>query len=103
METWEFLFHEFNAGFSLEKKYNGYQLLACDGSDLNIARNPEDKDTYFQSSPTDRGYNQLHLNALFDLCSKRYVDAVIQPSRKENESSAMTQMVDRYRGDKKTI
>lgn len=103
LETWEFLFHEFNAGFSLEKKYNGYQLLACDGSDLNIARNPEDKDTYFQSSPTDRGYNQLHLNALFDLCSKRYVDAVIQPSRKENESSAMTQMVDRYRGDKKTI
>ena len=31
------------------------------------------------------------------------MDAVIQPSRKENESSAMTQMVDRYRGDKKTI
>lgn len=36
---------DFNASFTLEKKYNGYQLLACDGSDLNIARNPEDKDT----------------------------------------------------------
>ena len=103
LETWAFLFHEFNDSFPTEKKYNGYRLLACDGSDLNIARNPEDKDTYFQSSPTDRGYNQLHLNALFDLCSKRYVDAVIQPSRKENESLAMTQMIDRYSGEKKTI
>ena len=36
---------DFNASFTLEKKYNGYQLLAYDGSDLNIARNPEDKDT----------------------------------------------------------
>lgn len=103
LETWAFLFHEFNAGFPLEKKYNGYQLLACDGSDLNIARNPQDEDTYFQLSPTDRGFNQLHLNALFDLCNKRYVDGVIQPSRKENESLAMVQMIDRYNGGKKTI
>ena len=28
---------------------------------------------------------------------------MVNLSRKENESSAMTQMVDRYRGDKKTI
>ena len=103
LETWAFLFHEFNDSFTLEKKYNGYQLLACDGSDLNIARNPEDKDTYFQSIPTDKGFNQFHLNAFFDLCSKRYVDAVIQLSRKENESLAMTQMIDRYSGGKKTI
>lgn len=103
LETWTFLLHEFNAGFPLEKKYNGYQLLVCDGSALNIARDPKDEDTYFQSNPKDKGYNQIHLNALFDLCSKRYVDVVIQPSRKENESLAMTQMIDRYSGEKKTI
>lgn len=103
LETWDFLFHEFNSRFPLDKTYNGYQLLACDGSDLNIALNPKDTDTYFQSNPTDKGYSQLHLNALFDLCNKRYVDAVIQPSRKENESLAMTQMIDRYHGGKKTI
>ena len=57
-----------------------------DGSDLNIARNPKDADTYFQSLPTDKGFNQLHLNALYDLCEKRYTDAVIQPARKKNES-----------------
>ena len=102
-ETLPFLFYEFNALFPLEKKYRGYQLLACDGSDLNIARNPKDADTYFQSLPTDKGFNQLHLNALYDLCEKRYTDAVIQPARKKNESLAMTQMIDRCTAQKKTI
>ena len=102
-EAFEFLFHEFNSRFSNKKTYNGLRLLACDGSDLNIARNPDDADTYFKSTPDDKGFNQCHLNALFDLCDKRYVDVVIQPSRKENESLAMTQMVDRYNGDKNTI
>lgn len=102
-EAFEFLFHEFNSRFSNQKTYNGFRLLACDGSDLNIARNSDDPDTYFQSIPGDKGFNQCHLNALFDLCDKRYVDAIIQPSRKENESLAMTQMIDRYNGDKNTI
>lgn len=103
LETFQFLFTEFNSAFSFEKKYRGFRLLACDGSDLNIARNPNDADTYFQSLPTDKGFNQIHLNALYDLCNKRYVDAVIQPALKENESSAMVQMIDRYDGSKKTI
>ena len=102
-QAWPFLFQEFNSCFPFGKKYKGYQLLACDGSDLNIARNPNDKDTFFQRTPADKGYNQLHLNALFDLCSKRYVDALIQPARMKNEYFAMTQMVDRYAGEKKTI
>lgn len=100
-ETLPFLFYEFNALFPLEKKYRGYQLLACDGSDLNIARNPKDADTYFQSLPTDKGSNQLHLNALYDLCEKRCTDAVIQPARKKNGSLAMTQMIDRCTAQKK--
>lgn len=102
-EALEFLFSEFNSHFLFEKKYKEYRLLACDGSDLNIARNENDTETYFQSLPTDKGFNQLHLNALYDLCNKRYTDAFIQPARKENESFAMTQMIDRYDGDKKTI
>lgn len=103
LETFQFLFYEFNSLFPFQKNYHGYQLLACDGSDLNIARNPKDADTYFQSLPTDKGFNQLHLNALYDLCEKRYTDVVIQPARKENESLAMIQMIDRYPEQKKTI
>lgn len=29
--------------------------------------------------------NQLHLNAMYNLCPRRYIDAVIQPGRKKNE------------------
>lgn len=102
-ETLPFLFYEFNALFPLKKNYRGYQLLACDGSALNIARNPEDSDTYFQSLPTDTGFNQLHPNALYDLCEKRYTDAGVQSARKNNESLAMTQMVDRCTAQGRTI
>ena len=73
------------------------------GSDLNIARNPGDADAYFQSLPTDKGFNQLHLNAFYDLCEKRHTDAVIQPARKKNESFAMTQMVDRCTAQEKAL
>lgn len=103
LEAFQFLFQEFNALFPFERNYKGYRLLACDGSDLNIAHNPKDIDTYFQSHPTDKGFNQIHLNALYDLCEKRYTDIVIQPARNENESLAMTQMIDRCSSTNKTI
>jgi len=102
-ETFEFLFQDFNHSFPCENSYKEYRLLACDGSDLNIAHNPKDAETYFQNQPTDKGFNQVHLNALYDVCNKRYVDAVIQPARKENESSAMINMIDNYSGEEKSI
>lgn len=89
----EFLFQEFNKTFTHYQTYRGYRLLACDGTDLNIARNPNDQESYFQSTPGDKGFNQLHLNALYDLGSRRYVDAVIQPGRKNNECRAMADMI----------
>lgn len=102
-QAFEVLFQQFNCCFPYTKTYRGYQLLACNGSALNIFRNPKDADTYFQSQPSDKSFNQLHLNALFDLCEKRYVDAVIQPVRKMNECAAMTQMIDHYHGSQTTI
>ena len=38
---------------------------------------------YFQSIPNTKGFNQLHLNAMYDLCNKLYVDVCIQPGRPE--------------------
>jgi hypothetical protein len=102
-EALEFLFREFSNAFPNFQTYRGYRLLACDGTDLNIARNPSDHENYFQTSPDKKGFNQLHLNALYDLCSRRYVDAIIQPGRKNNECSAMTDMIDRYASEHKTI
>ena len=91
----KFLLNEFTSSFQDLKTYEGYRLLAADGSDLNIWHNPNDADTYFQSMPDSKGFNQLHLNALYDLCNKLYVDVCIQPGRKENEFRALTDMTDR--------
>ncbi|MBU2704197.1 hypothetical protein Ga0466249_005351 [Sporomusaceae bacterium BoRhaA] len=102
-EALEFLFREFSNAFAQYQTYRGYRLLACDGTDLNIARNPSDQENYFQSNPGEKGFNQLHLNALYDLCSRRYMDAVIQPGRKNNECRAMTDMIDRCVSGHKTI
>jgi hypothetical protein len=102
-EALEFLFREFNSAFADYQTYRGYRLLACDGTDLNIARNPNHQENYFQSNPGDKGFNLLHLNALYDLGSRRYVDAVIQSGRKSNECRAMANMIDRCGSGNRTI
>jgi hypothetical protein len=95
-EAFEFLFQEFTKSFTDNVTYNGLRLIACDGSDLCIAHNPQDETTYFQTLPDRKGYNLLHLNAFYDLCSRQYTDAIIQPSRLANERRAMCEMIDRY-------
>lgn len=91
----EFLFHKFTQSHTDIKNYRGYRLLAIDGSDLHIATDPEDMDTYFQNQPNTKGYNLLHLNAAYDLCNRLYVDAIVQPRRLCNEGRALADMVDR--------
>lgn len=93
--AFEFLLHEFTRSFSDTKKYKGFRLLAVDGSDLHIATDPDNPDTYFQNHTDEKGFNLLHLNAMYDLSSRLYVDSCIQPRRGENENKALTDMVDR--------
>ena len=102
-ETFEFLFHEFNNRFPEARTWHGLHLVACDGSDLNIYRDPDDQDNYFPNGPDNKGFSQLHLNALYDLCTRRYKDAVIQPGVKNNECRAMVTMIDRYAGEPSTV
>ena len=91
----EYLFKAFTNSFDNYKTFNGYRLLAADGSKLNIAHNPEDADTYIKCKDNAKGFNMIHLNALFDLCNKVYTDACIQPIRKSNENGALADMVDK--------
>ena len=99
----EFLFQQFTQSYTDIKDYRGYRLLAIDGSDLHIATDPTDTDSYFQNQPNQKGYNLLHLNAAFDLCNRLYVDALVQPRRLSNEGRALAAMVDRSPIQGKTI
>ena len=77
------------------RRWNGYTLLSVDGSHVQIPSNIHDEATYFNSTKDGRGYNLLHLNALYDLESQLYLDAVIQSGRDEHESQALVELVDR--------
>ena len=102
--AFEYLFNTFTEHYQnvSDKRFKGYKLIACDGSDINIAHNPADTETYFKCG-NSKGFNQLHLNAMYDLLNRTYSDIVIQPSRSENEHAAFCDMVDRYNGDLKSI
>lgn len=102
-EALETLFHKFTSSATNPNHYDGYRMLAVDGSDLCIAHNPNDTENYFVTSENAKGYNLLHLNAMYDLCSRVYVDSIVQPGRKENEFQALTDMVDRSDIEEKTI
>lgn len=75
------------------KTFNGYCLLACDGSDINVPYNPDDSETFHSGTNGSRGYNQFHLNALYDVCNHIYQDIQIDTHTKKNETYALEDMI----------
>ena len=81
-EGWSFLFHIFveQCRELSDQPYHGYRLLACDGSDVNIARDPEDERTFIHEG--EKGYNAIHVNALYDIMNHTYCDFLVQGKKK---------------------
>lgn len=96
-EGWNFLFHSFvmQCRSLSDHLYHGYRLLACDGSDVNIARDPSDEKTFIHEG--EKGYNAVHINALYDITNRIYCDFTAQGKKKLHERAALNTMVDRYR------
>lgn len=100
------IFHEvfdrFNAACTDNETFRGYQVLAADGTAVNMQRNP-DADSFVCNDSAPNGYNQLHLNPLFDICNRTYYDAVIQPEPHKDEVGALVEMIERRSFMRKTI
>ncbi len=96
MDGWHYLFHLFLSESRLlsDHLYNGYRLLACDGSDVNVSRDPSDERTFIHEG--EKGYNAIHINALFDLTNSTYCDFLVQGKKKLHERSALISMIDHY-------
>ncbi len=94
-EAFEFLFRYFTNKIDENRLYHGLRLLAVDGSDLQIAANSNDPDSFYPGKDGHKSYNLLHINAMYNLLQHLYVDAIPQKSRCTDESGALTQMVDR--------
>ena len=87
----EHIFHQFTEGMTENPRlFKGYRLLAIDGSDLTLPYNPKE-DNVIGSNHV----STLHLNALFDVCNKTFVDAIVQKGLKENECGAACELVER--------
>lgn len=99
-EAFQQLFQDFVAAYPSKKIYNGYTILACDGSHVVYATDPNNIDDYVKPvKPGDKGYNQLHLNALYDIINRTFVDAIIQPGVKQDEHLALHEMIERFETD----
>lgn len=94
-EALPFLFKSSVAAFNTKQFYKGFRLFAVDGSTLHIPDNPDDKDSLVAFSARQRPSNLLHLNALYDLCSNTYCDAIIEGKQVYDEQRALVQMAQR--------
>ena len=96
-EALEAVFHLFNQSTQSDSAPTKYRFLAVDGSTLSFFSRPSlASDDYFVSEGHSlKGFYSIHLNALFDLSSHSYMDAILQPVRHKDEFRAFCDMVDR--------
>ena len=95
-EAFEFLFKSFTAdNIIMENTFHGYKLIACDGSNLTIATNPNDASTSWACNQHGDTANHLHLNAFYDLRNRIYLDAIVQKASEYQEVRACVDMVER--------
>lgn len=86
----EYLFHQFTEQ-SLEKPrlFKGYRLMAIDGSGISSAYNPKEGNTLRNDH-----VSALHLNSLYDICNKLFINVVINKESKSDECGAACKLVD---------
>ena len=98
----EEIFESFNSKCKDTKTYKGYRVLAIDGTTINMARNPK-SDSFVINTSTPKGYNQLHVNPLYDVLNKTYQYCVIQPQPQQDEVGALLFMMKWYEFKEKTL
>ena len=85
------------------KTYRGLRLLAVDGSCINMASN-RNAPSFVRSDTHPRGgYNQLHLNAIFDVENGVYVDAHVTPQPCADEIGALITMLRHHEFERKQL
>lgn len=89
------VFSEFNQMFP-PKTVNGLHLLAVDGTQIDIPYDLWDRKTHhFSHEWGVRGYNDFHAVIIQDLCSHKYLDAIIQNGTEKNEHAAVCELIQR--------
>ena len=95
-EAFKELFYQFNKTIPVAKTFKGYQLIACDGTRLNLPYNPSDHNTLVDNIKGRKPFNQAHLNALYDILNDLFVDVEIQGIRDLDEKGAFCRFLDKH-------
>lgn len=92
------LFNLFNGRTRKPKLYNGYRLLAVDGSTLPITSEIKDKKTTIQNANnSDKPFSAYHLNTSYDILEYTYDDVILQGQAVQDERDALNKMIERYK------
>ena len=78
-EDLSMLLRTFTASYKGARR-KGFRLLAVDGSTVYTPRNEKDASSYLFNGAGKKGWNCVHINALYDLVNGLYVDAAIYPA-----------------------
>ena len=80
-ETFRHILSHFNLSFLPERLMGRYSLIAADGCEFNIARNPQAPSTFHPASgKSKKGFNSIHTVSLYNLLSKK-VSGCSRPAR----------------------
>ena len=102
-EAFVFLFHEFMSRFTRFKTLRGYRVLAADGMTLSIPDNLNDLKTLVHGKPGTDPYNQVGIEALYDVLNNTYEDFVVCDNDDFSEKHTFLALVRRMKDPGNTI
>lgn len=91
LETARFHAKQFYESNIMLKKYKGYLVFACDGSDINIPSTPENKEKFHNS--TKHGYYprpQSGFSCLFDVLNRQICDCAVSYNKTSERTEALS-------------
>lgn len=96
LEAFVRLFNLFTSSVSLSETFNGFTIIATDGSDINIPFDPNDQDTLVKGIKGARDHSAYHLNALYDVLTGIYYDIHVSTPSKTEEVGSLLRMAERH-------
>ncbi len=96
------ILHLFVNAFDDYKTWNGYHILACDGSDINIAYDEKDESTKRQNGDY-KPFSQFHLNGLYDCMNHIFWDISIDTATKKRECASLMEMIQKHEYPRNSI
>ena len=93
-DAFRHIFRRFTHATQPPRPTDGFRLIAVDGTGTAFYCDPSDRENHIDNSSL-KGYNAMHITALYDLHTRSYADAAIQGG-KGDEFRAFCDMVDRY-------